>query len=142
MINGDFNIKAVEGKHTKIIYVGPKNLTPIGALRYYQKAFAALGEVTEVFSCRRNDCFDNLGGKFIWSFDNRIPNNLHSSKYLYHNSYYYKRQAYWHGTIKSPSAEYAVSFYASLRTGETARDDRRRKIDITQPLVHIEIVEK
>jgi hypothetical protein len=47
----------IEGKRTRIMYIGPIDLSPLGTLRNYQKAFNDLGKVEEVYSCKRNDCF-------------------------------------------------------------------------------------
>ena len=126
----------VEGKRTRIMYVGPKDLSPLGIIRNYQKAFDELGEVEEVYTCKGNDCFSNLGGAFTWRESNRITNNLgRRSSSIYTYAGHYKDQIYWYGNVTTPESIYHISVYSTIMTG-----DKVQKIQ-DRPLIHLEVVE-
>lgn len=103
----------IEGKRTRIMYVGPEDLSSLGVLRNYQKAFSDLGEVEEVYTCRGNDCFGNLGEIFIWRESNRIPNNLSRNDFTNWGSF--QHQVYWYGKVKTTEALYHVSIYSAVK---------------------------
>lgn len=132
--------ETIEGKRTRIMYIGPKDLSPLGALRSYQKSFADLGEVEQVYTCKKNNCFRNLGESFIWSNSNRIPNNLETdlpSVYvLYGGLTTYKDQIYWYGKIKTSESLFHVSIYSAIMS--KAYDIERVE---NHPLIHLEIIE-
>ena len=126
----------VEGKRTRIMYLGSKELSPFGILRNYQKAFDDLGQVEEVFSCRVNTCFSNLGNIFIWRKNNRTDNTLgmgSDSLYAFGN---YQDQSYWYGKIQSTQGLYHVSVYTTVLTDLGA-------VEIVKghPVIHLEVVE-
>jgi len=104
----------VEGKRTRIMYLGPTDLSPLAVLRNYQQAFADLGEVKEVYTCKGNDCFLNLGQIFTWRDSNRISNIFKRSEHLY--SFGYSDQIYWYGKVTSPESLYHVSVYSAIST--------------------------
>ena len=123
----------VEGKRTRIMYVGPKELSPLGILRNYQKAFDDLGEVEEVYTCKGNDCFSNLGPAFIWHESNRIPTNIGDySSYVHHDN---KNQVYWNGKVTTSESLYHVSVYSSINTGSYVKSIQ------DHPVINIEMVE-
>ena len=126
----------VEGKRTRIMYMGPTDLSTLGIIRNYQKAFDDLGEVEEVYTCRKDQCFNNLGGVFTWRKSNQIPNNIKSSEYAYGSSSYYKDQVYWYGKVTTPDTLYHVSLYSAVMT------DANQVVKLRNyPLIHLEIVE-
>jgi OOP family OmpA-OmpF porin len=129
----------VEGKRTRIVYIGPKDLSPLGVLRNYQKALEDLGEVEEVYTCKGNDCFKNLGDAFIWRDSNQIPTVLGGLDHLY--GFGYKDQIYWYGKITTPASLFHVSVYSAVNTpadyimGNWAGKTRNH------PLIHLEVIE-
>lgn len=127
----------VEGKRTRIMYVGPKDLSPLGILRNYQKAFDDLGEVEEIYTCKGDTCFSNLGGEFIWRKSNQISNSFgaDNSKHLYFTNY--SNQVYWYGKVATPESLYHVSVYSTIIDGGMYAFDRVTK----HPLIHLEVVE-
>ena len=140
MEDSSLNLILAEGPHTRLIYLTPQSVSPLGALRNYQSIFQSLGEVSEHFSCRGRECYRNLGGAFVWAADRRIPYSLGESKYLYSQPKYYRDQIYWYGTVTGSDSQYTVSVYAATRSGE---DDflGSRGFEAGQSLVHLEIVE-
>jgi outer membrane protein OmpA-like peptidoglycan-associated protein len=129
----------VEGKRTRIMYVGPTDLSPLGVLRNYQKAFDDLGEVEEIYTCKGDTCFSNLGGVFIWRKSNQIPSIAGSkSQYLYSNSHYYRDQIYWYGKVTTPESLYHISVYSAFITD---RAHSAVKEFHNHPMIHLEVVE-
>jgi OOP family OmpA-OmpF porin len=130
----------VEGKRTRIMYVGPTNLSPLAVLRNYQKAFDDLGEVEEVYSCKGDDCFQNLGGVFIWRKANQIPTIFDYSQQIY-GGRGYKDQVYWYGKVAGPESFYHVSVYSTVSTPpEYISQDWAIRVR-NHPLIHLEIVD-
>ena len=130
----------VEGKRTRIMYVGPTNLSPLAVLRNYQKASDDLGEVEEVYSCKGNDCFQNLGGAFVWRKANQIPTIFDYSHQMYRGRHY-KDQVYWYGKVASPESLYHVSVYSAISTPpEWINQDWAIRVR-NHPLIHLEVVE-
>jgi outer membrane protein OmpA-like peptidoglycan-associated protein len=140
--NRSLNEERAEGALTRIVYQGGDGLSPLGALRNYQAALAELGDVEEVFTCRGNECFRNLGGAFIWAENRRIPTVLEVEKYLYHQPYYYQDQVYWYGKVHGDAAEYVVSVYAATRSSDDNFVDDRADLQTGDTLVHLDIVEQ
>jgi outer membrane protein OmpA-like peptidoglycan-associated protein len=129
----------VEGKRTRIMYAGPQDVSPLGVLRNYQKAFGDLGELKEIYTCRGNKCFNNLGGVFTGRSSNQIRSLIGSdSQWFYRNSYYYKDQVYFYGTVTTADALYHVSVYASVQTEKSHSAVKEYR---NHPLIHLEIVE-
>ena len=137
--NRSLNLESAEGELTRLMYMGPKSLSPLAVVRNYQAAFETVGEVQENFFCKDRDCFRNLGGAFIWAQARRLTTDLGVDRYLYHQPKYYADQVYWYGTITGQTAEYVVSVYAATRKAE---DDfmARRKFGPGQVLVHLDVV--
>jgi outer membrane protein OmpA-like peptidoglycan-associated protein len=130
-----------EGKRTRIMYMGPTELSPLAVLRNYQQAFADLGEVKEVYTCKGNDCFGNLGQMFTWRESNQIPNIFKRSRDLYVLGY--SNQIYWYGKVTSPESLYHVSVYSAISTPPVRMDPFlpwSKKIR-NHPLIHLEVVE-
>lgn len=131
----------VEGKRTRIMYIGPTDLSPLAVLRNYQQAFADLGEMKEVYTCKGNDCFSNLGQIFTWRKSNQVPNIFKRSEMLY--SFGYSDQIYWYGKVTSPESLYHVSVYSAISTPSDNADlvlPWPKKIR-NHPLIHLEVVE-
>jgi outer membrane protein OmpA-like peptidoglycan-associated protein len=97
-----------------------------------------LGKVEEVYSCRRDECFNNLGGAFIWREDSRIPNNIEDSQWIYGAPLYYKDQVYWYGKVTTSESLYHVSVYSAVIT---ERAKRQHEPIRNHPLIHLEVVE-
>lgn len=126
-----------EGKRTRIVYAAPKNVAPLMALRNYQAALAELGEVKEVFLCKKEACYGNLPKIFMWSDQRRVNNIVPTSNYAYHHPHYYKDQLYWYGTVTGDSTRYHVSVYSSVFS------DRNQVAKIRgTPAIHFEVVEE
>lgn len=136
MENRELQTENGEGKRTRIMYLGEKDLSPLGILRNYQKALEDLGQVNEVFSCKGHACYSNLGEIFIWNKNNRIHTSFdkNDNYYLYFSGSHYREQSYWYGTVQSDDALYHVSVYTAVRDSkDTAREGR--------PLTHLEVIE-
>ncbi|MCB1615053.1 MAG: hypothetical protein KDI30_03465, partial [Pseudomonadales bacterium] len=128
-----------EGERTRIMYLGSKTLSPLGALRHYQKTFAALGEVEEIYTCKHPECFKNLGKDFVWRQSNHIPHELGGNAYLLPpGSNGFKNQVYWHGKVKTASAEYVISLYSAIMHMWSSPVERIQD----RPLIHLEIVKQ
>lgn len=126
-----------EGKRTRIAYLGPKTISPLLALRNYQSALAELGEVVEIFSCRKNDCYSNLPDTFTWSSQRRVNNVMPTSNYVFANDGYYRDQLYWYGTVTSATTRYHVSIYSSV----FSENNQVREVR-GFPSVHLEVLEE
>jgi outer membrane protein OmpA-like peptidoglycan-associated protein len=130
----------VEGKHTRIMYVGPKSLSPLGILRNYQQAFQGLGEVEEIYSCTATDCFRNLGEVFVWRESNLMPNNLGSSKgFIFGFGSSDSGRNYWYGKVKTPEALYHISVTSAVMTYSSGGNVIPKIKD--HPVIHLEVVE-
>jgi len=139
MENQDLQTETVEGKLTRIVYLGPEGLSSLGILRNYQKALGDLGEVKEVFTCRKNACYSNLPKAFIWRSDAQIPTSINDDGiYTYANDY--RQQSYWYGTVQVADALYHVSVYSAVRTNNTPTVVQYPFHD-GQSLTHLEIIE-
>lgn len=136
------NSENVEGSRTRIMYLVPKDLSPLGILRNYQKAFDDLGKVEKVYSCKGQDCFSNLGDVFIWRKSNRLPNNIgkRADNYFYGSSRKLKDQTYWYGKVKTPESLYHVSIYSAIAS---SRYFERKGLERFQnhPVIQLEVVE-
>jgi len=132
----------IEGKRTRIIYLGPTGLSPLGALRNYQKAFADLGKAEEIYSCKAQDCFRNLGNVFIWDKSNRIPNNIGENADNIPGFTDFKDQTYWYGKVKEGDSLYHVSVYSAVITYDKNWGGQysAKKIE-NHPVINLEVVE-
>lgn len=130
----------VEGKRTRILYMGPTSLSPLAVLRNYQKAFDDLGEVEEVYSCQGSGCFSNLGAEFTWRDSNQIPTIFDFSQQMYGGNGY-RDQVYWYGRIAGPESLYHVSVYSAVSAPPGfVRQDWAMRVR-NHPLIHLEVVE-
>lgn len=131
----------IEGKRTRIMYVGPKDLSPLGVLRNYQKGFADLGEVEEIYTCKGNDCFRNLFDSFIWRKSNRLPNNLGKKADKLDSFVGFKDQIYWHGKVRNAESLYHISIYTAISSWEKTWSRHTIERMQNNPLIYLEIVE-
>jgi outer membrane protein OmpA-like peptidoglycan-associated protein len=128
----------IEGRRTRIMYLGPTELSPLGTLRNYQHAFADLGKVEQVYSCKGDDCFQNLGGAFVWRKSNQIPTNIGpQAQNLYRFDWNYKDQIYWYGKVTTPESRYHISIYCAVIT-----DRFVEKKFVNHPIIQLEIVQE
>jgi outer membrane protein OmpA-like peptidoglycan-associated protein len=135
--NDDPKRQYVEGQSTRLVYLTPAGTTPVSALRNYQEAFSALGEITEIYTCRRGDCARNTGKDFIWKDSARFANNSDDLGMIYSSHLFHTNQVYWYGKITSDAGSYDVSFYASERADHSLS---RTDIEAGRILVHIQII--
>jgi len=126
----------VEGQATRLVYATPEGTTTLSAFRNYEEAFAGLGKITEIYSCRR-DCNKEMGRRVIWSKEARFETNLADLKQIYSSHLYHGKQIYWFAKVESDTAVYHVSFYATAR-----KDYQLRKTELKEGrvLVHIQII--
>lgn len=137
-------IETIEGARTRIVYLAPQELAPFGILRNYQAAFEKIGQVDEVWSCRKDDCPRNLGGIFVWAKERQVPNNLgRRAQDLYINPSNYTDQVYWYGSVTSDTARYHISVYSAAITGEGDWLKKSEWYAKTKghPLIHLDLVE-
>lgn len=140
MENREIQSETVEGERTRIMYLGPVGLSPLAILRNYQKALESLGRVTEIFSCRDNECYANFADAWVWSSVNQIPSSFPKSDYLYRYSKpLYRSQSYWYGTAQSDDSLYHVSVFTSIRT-DGGFGEHLPLIGEGQTLTHLEIL--
>lgn len=131
--------KSAEGELTRVVYVGTKNLSSLGILRNYQKAFEDLGQVTEQFSCRK-DCPSNLGQVFTWAKSRQFTSTMENPGYKYGNNAFYTDQSYWHGTVLTKDAEYTISLYSAVRTDRDGYTGGQ--YESGQALIHLDVIKK
>ena len=131
-----------EGKLTRLVYSLQSGQTPLFALRNYQEAFAAVGDVNELYECKKESCYKDLGNRFIWSKDKRINSNerVRVLDHMYASFLYHKESLYWSAEIQSETASYTVSFYASTINRLRNKNDTDG-YQLGQTMVHIDIVE-
>ena len=132
MEDKELQTELVEGKRTRIVYLGPKTVSPLLALRNYQSALAELGEVKEVFICRKNDCYANLPKAFMWSDTRRVESTLSAHAFFY--PVYYGEQLYWYGIVTSANARYHVSVYSTVFAANRPNEGI--------PSIHLEVLEE
>jgi len=137
MENRKLQTVMAEGKRTRIVYAAPKNVAPLMALRNYQSALAELGEVEQIFLCKKETCYGNLPKIFMWSSQRRVNNIVPGSQWAYGNTSYYKDQLYWYGTVTGDSVRYHVSVYSSIFS-----DNNQVKQVRGTPTIHLEVVEE
>jgi len=134
----DLSLEKVEGKRTRILYVAPKNLSPLGILRNYQKAFDNLGKVNKIYSCKDTKCPRNLDIDFIWRSTNQIANNIKKQKgYLYDGDSY---QVYWYGTVSSATSLYHISLHSTIILRRTSSGPYEKRI-AEHSVIYLEITE-
>ncbi|RVT85622.1 OmpA family protein [Rhodobacteraceae bacterium CCMM004] len=140
MADRELNLELAEGPMTRLVYLGPTSLSPLGAVRNYQKAFADLGTVEEHFSCKGRECFNNLASIFVWAKERQMETDLGVDQYLYHQPKYVADQMYWYGTVTGDTGDYVVSVYAAKRSPKDDFMDRR-KFQAGQVFVHLDVVQ-
>ncbi len=128
-----------EGKKTNLVYLARKGLSPDAVLRNYQEVFAELGEVSNVYSCKRKECNKQLGRNFIKPQFKSGKTNLKDLDLIYSSHLFYDDQVYEFVNIKSKSKTYAISIYSTTRRNYSL--NRTRNVDVGQNLIHVQIVE-
>lgn len=131
----------IEGERTRIMYVGAKDLSPLGVLRNYQSVFDDLGEVEVVYTCKGNDCFSNLGKEFAWRKSNRIPNNLGNNADYIASFGGFNDQVYWYGKVTTGESIYHISIYSAIITYAKAWGGYAVKQIQDHPVISLEVVE-
>jgi len=131
-----------EGKLTRLVYSLKVGQTPLFGLRNYQEAFAGLGEVKELYTCKKEECYDDLGNGFIWGKDKRIISKEKNPvlDHMYIIKSYHKGSTYWSAEIQSKTANYTVSFYAATIDRFKIKN-KTYGYELGQTMVHIDIVE-
>lgn len=129
-----------EGKLTRLIYALEPNQTALFALRNYQEAFADIGNIKEIYTCKNERCPRDIGNKFVWRRDKRFEASVGAVDYMYAVSSYRKGSLYWTAEIESDSSSYMVSFYSSS-LNKIKYKDKTEGFVVGQTLVHIDIVE-
>ncbi len=127
----------LEGPRTRLVYLGPKSISSLSVMRNYQTALAELGEIKEVFSCSKHDCYRNFPEAFIWAKQNRVENVLTDSGYTFNHHKFYRDQRYWYGTVTSATARYHVSVYSTVFAADNRAESLRG-----HPFIYLEILEE
>ncbi len=124
-----------EGKRTRIIYIGQEDQSSLQLFRNFQRAFAQMGELAEVYSCHREACDDAyVADKVVWPGDSRFETN-ELKRHHYGNVYTHDDPMYFHGTVQKGDTLYHVSVFTSMtRHGHAGIADGR-------PIANLEIVE-
>lgn len=134
-----------EGKVTRLVYALQEGQTGLFALRNYQEAFAALGDVKELYTCKDQACPRGIGNIFVWGKNKRFKSSIEALGQMYRTTSYNKNPRYWSGEIQSDTANYTVSFYSASTAFRSELDKKRAKeegLHIGQTFVHLNIVEK
>lgn len=126
-----------EGKRTRLVYLGPESVSPLFVIRNYQAALRELGEVEEVFSCVKNDCYSNFASVYIWARQHRVENNIGKSNNVLNSSSYYRDQRYWYGIVTNAAARYHVSVYSTVLNERNPAESLR-----DHPFIYLEILEE
>ena len=135
-----------EGKSTRLVYLLEEGQSPLFALRNYQEAFAKLGEVTEIYSCKPGKCWKYLTTNHVWARDSgrQIKSNTDSIKLnsFLGGSLFQGGQSYWTGIIKSDDSTYTVSVHSVVRS-DYAQGQRRGDLGIKtgQAIVYLQVIE-
>lgn len=135
-----------EGKSTRLIYLLQKGQSPLFALRNYQEAFAKLGEVTKVYSCKSGKCWKYLTTQHVWKSNSgrQIKPNTDSIKLnaFLKQSLFQNGQSYWTAIIKSDKSTYTVSVHSVIRS-DYAQGERRGDlgIEIGQAIIYVQVIE-
>ncbi len=136
------SIKTVdkEGKLTRLVYSLPAEQTALFTLRNFQEVFNKLGEVKEIYSCKKKTCAKDLGNAFIWSKDKRIPSNVKTVDKMYQISVYHRDPLYWYGEIQSDTASYNISFFSANLNTESG-NIKKEGFSKGRTFVHLSIIE-
>ena len=133
-------LSSKEGKITRLVYALEKQQTPLFALRNYQEAFAELGEVKELYTCRKKECPENIGRSFIWGKEKRIESNVKVLNAMNAQNKYNIDSIYSSAEVQSETANYTVSIYSAKINGAVTKT-YLKGFEIGQAVVHIDIVE-
>lgn len=124
-----------EGQRTRIIYFGRASQSSLQVFRTYQRAFAQMGEFTEVYRCEREACIESrVGARLVWSRTNRVPTELGSAHHYEHNGTH-EDPMYVYGTVQIGERLLHVSVFTSLGKGALVGPGRDR------PIIHLEVLE-
>ena len=129
-----------EGKLTRLVYALQPGQTSLFALRNYQEAFAEIGDVKEVYTCKEKECPRGIGSKFVWSRDKSIESNVSAIDHMYRVSSYNKGPMYWTAEIQSDTSSYTVAFF-SATINNLKRKGKEEGFELGQTIVHIDIIE-
>ena len=129
--------KMVEGKRTRLVYLGPKTISPLLVMRNYQAVLNKLGEVKKIFLCIKHDCYSNFPKVFIWAKQHRVENVLTDSGYTFKKPSAYRDQRYWYGTVTSAATRYHVSVYTTVFSADNRAESLRG-----HPFIYLEILEE
>jgi outer membrane protein OmpA-like peptidoglycan-associated protein len=109
----------VEGKLTRIVYIGTNEHSTLALLRNYQSALADLGEVEEKYSCRNNECPRYLPRSFTWT-RSRPKTDIQNPDYIYGVNAVgvpmYTDQLYYYGVVTTGESRFHVSLYSAKFT--------------------------
>lgn len=135
-LDGDtLEITQPEGQRTRIIYFGQESQSSLQMLRNYQRAFAQMGDYTEIYRCERQACIDSrVGAKLVWQQYNKIPSQLGYAMH-YENNGTHEDPMYLYATVQIGDRLLHVSVFTSLGKGAQAAQGRNR------PIVHLEVLE-
>lgn len=126
----------VEGALSSYIYVLKSGQSPLLAIKNYQEGFAELGDVTNVYSCRSDECDSGLGEYFSWTKGRRFKTNNRDLNTAFAVRSYYQGQRYWFATVKSESADYAVSVYAA----QVSNTRKFKHLNANDTIVRVDVV--
>ncbi len=129
-----------EGKLTRIVYSLPAEQTALFVFRNYKETFNALGEVTEIYTCKRKQCPRDIGKGFIWNKDKRIPSHIKTVDKMYQITPYNSDPFYWYSEIQSDTAKYNVSFFSATLNVENG-SIKKEGFQKGRTFAHLSIVE-
>ena len=109
--NTDVDTK--EGKLTRLVYALEPTQTSLFALRNYQEAFADIGEVKEIFTCKNANCPRDIGSRFVWPRDKRFEASVGAINHMYAVGSYRKGSLYWSAQVESEQSNYTCLLYTS-----------------------------
>jgi outer membrane protein OmpA-like peptidoglycan-associated protein len=127
--------REVEGKLTRLAYVAPAGVSTIQILRSYQQALSEVGEVEELYQCRKADYCKRLRPKKEARVDiATVPSYLRSVYYGRND----KKAIYWHGTVKSENSRFHVALFTALQNA----GEPNLKHFHNRPFIWLEIIEE
>ena len=130
-----YDAEMPEGKRTRIVYAGKESQSSLQMLRNYQKAFAAFGDYSEVFSCSGKTCGNHMAREFVWNDENSVPTITKKAAKMHFWQTNYKNPMYLYGTIIRDGVTFHVSAFSVYEVAGGS--------DITNaPIVHLEVLEE
>ncbi len=129
-----------EGKLTRIVYVLTKEQTSLLALRNYQEAFAQLGKVTELFSCKGSACERKIAPNYLQEENVMVKSEYRALDQVYRYAHQTQAPIYWYATVESETASYHVAVFSS-QIKKATTTVTKDGFAIGDSFVHIDIVE-